>query len=84
MNPMRSRIAFRSSLLGVRLELERFLENVPGRFQRSGKFGFFTIRILFRISLKCALFRIFLKRLIFRLPLKRNLGSALLIPDGGR
>jgi len=30
------------------------------------------IRILFRISLKCALFRFFLQRLIFRLPLERN------------
>ena len=68
----------------VGLELERFLDNVPGRFQRSGKFGVFTLRILFRISRKCALFRFFLQRLIFRLSLQRNLGSALLIPDGGR
>ena len=64
------------------LELERFLENAPGRFQRSGKFGFLTIRILFRIWLKRALFRFFVKRLIFRLALKRKL--VLLIPEGGR
>jgi hypothetical protein len=67
----------------VRLELERFLEDVPGRFQGCGEFGFFAIRVLFRIALKCAFFRVFLKRLIFRLSLTRNLGSALLISDGG-
>ena len=31
----------------VRLELERFLENSPGRFHHCGNFGFLTIRILF-------------------------------------
>ena len=68
----------------VRLELEGFLENLPGCFQRRGNFGFFTIRTLFRVSLKSALFMFFLQLLIFRLRLKRNLGAALLIPDGGR